>query len=106
MNKEETLIFLKSVLVKIENAVNLITHEPPKYIPYYHKMLGVQQKFNTLDQKDKERFFNHMIQIRSVIYYVTNGYYEKSYDQLIKLKRELIQICLRIENENNKIGKL
>ena len=55
MDSKEYVDFLKSVLVKIENALFLIEQKPAKHIPAYNKILGVQQKLAGLDQKYKEK---------------------------------------------------
>ena len=99
MDKDEYIVFLKSVLVKIENALNLLNQEPPKHISSYRKMLGVQQKFAGLSQKDRDSLFSQMVTARSVISYFMNGRYFDSHSQIIKLKGELVIICLNIKKK-------
>ena len=101
MDSQEYLCFLKSVLVKIENTINLIEQIPSKHIPAYHKMLGVQQKFAGLDKDDRSKFFPQMVKVRGIINYLTNGNYERASEQIFKLKGNIIKICLDINNEKD-----
>ncbi len=105
MNSEEYVVFLKSVLVKIENALNLMDQEPSKHIPAYNKILGVQQKINGLDQEHKNMLFSSIIATRSIINYFTNGRYEDALARILKLKGKLVKTCFDIENEKNSIKK-
>ena len=105
MKNEEYMSFLRSVLVKMENAINLAKQKPPKHIPAYNKMLGVQQKFAELDQEGKNLLFSNIVNTRSIINYFMNGYYTRAYDQMLKLKTDLVNIYLEIENEKNTIKK-
>ena len=102
MDIEEYVDFLRSVLVKIENALNLLKQEPSKHIPSYNKMLGVQQKFAGLEQKYKDMLFPQMVVARSVISYFTNGRYSEARSQILKLKSSLIKICLDIKEKSEK----
>ncbi len=102
MNNDEYIVFLKSVLVKIENALNLLSQTPPKHIPSYNKMLGVQQKFAGLNQKYKDMLFPQMVVARSVISYFTNGRYNEAISQILKLKNSLVKICLDIKEKSEK----
>lgn len=102
MNSSEYIDFLKSVLVKIENAINLLDHKPPRHIPSYHKMLGVQQKLSGLNEREKNSLFPQMIATRSIINYFMNGRYEEANNQILKLKKELVQICLELEKKNER----
>jgi len=99
MDSQEYLFFLKSVLIKIENTINLIDQTPSKHIPAYHKMLGVQQKFLGLDKTDRCRFLPQIIKVRGIINYLTNGSYGRASEQIFKLKGEIVQICVNINNE-------
>ncbi len=105
MDSEEYFEFLRSVLVKIENALNLIDQKPAKHIPSYNKILGVQQKFAGLDRKHKEMLFSKMITTRSIISYFTNGRYEEAHRQMLRLKGDLVKICFEIKNEKNTVKK-
>ena len=103
MNNNEFVEFLKKVLIKIENVINLIEQDIPKHIPAYNKMLGVQQKLVKLDENYKMQMFSQLITTRSIINYFMNGRYREGYNKVLKLKNELITICLRIgNNERNK----
>ncbi len=104
MKNEEFVQFLKSTLVKIENAINLLLNkDAPKHIPAYNKILGVQQKLAGLDKEHKAQMFSQLIITRSIINYFMNGRYGDGYNQILKLKKELIKICFRIEqNERDK----
>ena len=102
MNNKEFVIFLKTALVKIENVINLLHQHTPKHIPAYHKALGVQQKINGLCKERREQMFSQIITVRSVINYLLNGRYNDASEQVLKLKKELIQICVQLENENNR----
>ena len=103
MNSDEYIIFLKSLLIKIENTINLIEQEPPKHIPAYRKMLGVQQKMAELKMPHKSDLFTQFIKVKGIINYLMNGHYEKAYAQILGLKAELVQICLGIKNEKDTI---
>ena len=105
MDTEEYVEFLKSVLIKIENALHLMEHNPSRHIPAYNKMLGVQQKLAGLDQKYKEMLFPQIINSRSVISYFMNGRYEEAKSHTLRLKSDLIKICLEIKNEKNTVKK-
>jgi hypothetical protein len=103
MDSEEYVLFLKSVLVKIENALVLIEQKPSKHIPAYNKILGVQQKLAGLDQKYKNMLFPKMVITRSIVSLFTNGRYEEAHEKILRLKADLIQICYEIENEKNTV---
>ena len=105
MDSEEYIEFLKSVLVKIENALNLIEQQPSKHIPAYNKILGVQQKLDGLDRKYKEMLFPKIVITRSIISYFMNGRYDEAHNQTLKLKGDLVKICFEIENEKNTVKK-
>jgi len=107
MVNEELIQFLKSTLIKIENALNLVEQDIPKHIPAYNKILGVQQKLAGLDDDHKCQFFSQLILVRSIINYFMNGRYDTGHKQIIKLKRELVNICLSVEkNERDRDKKL
>ena len=104
MNREEYIEFLKSLLIKIENANNLLNQDTPKHIPSYHKMLGVQQKLGGLDQSYKNILFSNIVITRSAISYLMNGRYEDAANQIKKLKINMTKIYSEIvKNENNKV---
>jgi len=104
MDNQEYVEFLRTVLIKIENTINLMDQKPSKHIPSYHKMLGVQQKLAGLDQSYKNKMFPQLINVRSIIHYFMNGRYAESYAHINKLKGDIIKICLDInENEKNKV---
>jgi len=105
MNNDEYIVFLKNVLVKIENTLNFLGQTPPKHIPAYHKILGVQQKLAGLDRSYRDKMFPQLVNTRGIINYFTNGRYKDAYDQLSKLKFDLVHICCEIENENNTVNK-
>jgi len=105
MGNEELVQFLKSTLIKIENAINLVDQDVPKHIPAYNKILGVQQKLAGLEKEKKAQMLPSLIMTRSIINYFMNGRYDYGYKQIIKLKTELVNICLRIEKnekDNNR----
>jgi len=105
MGNEEFIQFLKSTLIKIENAINLVKQDAPKHIPAYNKILGVQQKLAGLEDEQKSQLFSQLITVRSIINYFMNGRYNEGYKQILKLKIELVNICLSIEkNERDKNG--
>ena len=105
MDNKEYVDFLRVVLIKIENALNFMEQETPKHIPAYNKMLGVQQKLAGLDQKYKERLFPQIVNSRSAVSYFMNGRYEDAHAQILKLKGDLIKICLEIKNEKDTVKK-
>lgn len=105
MENEEFIQFLKSTLIKIENAINLVKQNVPKHIPAYNKILGVQQKLAGLEDEQKSQLFSQLITTRSIISYFINGRYNEGHKQILKLKTELVNICLGIEkNERDKNG--
>ena len=101
MNSEEYLEFLKSLLVKIENALNLINQPVPKHIPSYRKMLGVQQKISELPIDYRNKLFSQLICVRGTLNYFLNGRYEEAYLHIIRLKKDLVKIYLGIQNERD-----
>lgn len=103
MDSKEYVEFLRSVLVKIENALFLIEQKPSKHIPAYNKILGVQQKLAGLDQKYKDMLFSQIVTTRSVISYLMNGRYKEAHSQILKLKGDLIRICVELKNEKNTV---
>lgn len=102
MNNDDLVDFLKSTLVKIENAVNLLSQDIPKHIPAYHKSLGIQQKFAGLDGELRGQFLPQIIAARSIINYLTNGRYKDALSRLQQLKGELIRFCSQLEKKNER----
>lgn len=103
MDNSEFYEFLKVTLIKIENAINLIKQENPKHILSYNKMLGVQQKIAQLDEEHRNCLFPQIIDTRSIISYFVNGKYHDAYNKILKLKKELVSICLKLgKNEKDK----
>ena len=105
MDNEEYVDFIKSLLIKIENVLNLLDQKPSKHIPAYQKMLGVNQKIAELNRDYRNKMFHQMIKTRGIINYLMNGRYEDARKEIIKLKSGLVHICLDIQgnNENNKV---
>ena len=101
MTKEEIYEFFQKSLILIENAELLLKHIPSRHIPAFHKILGIQQKFERLTQDDQRCFFSQIIAIRGTIAYFLNGRYEEGIKNLEKLKKEFIIIALD-SSENNK----
>ena len=97
MDASEFVIFLKTLLNKIENVDNFLDQECPKYILAYNKMLGVQQKLNELDKFHKVILINQVAVTRFVINHLINGKYEDAYKNVLKLKKDLIEICISYE---------
>jgi len=96
-SKEDLIVFLKSILLKIENIENFMKISPPKHIPAYQKILGIQQKFDILNKNQKEHFFPQMVIARGVITLFMNGKYEDALRQLTNLKKDLIHMVKKIE---------
>jgi len=105
MDSEEYIEFLRSVLIKIENALKFVEQNPAKHIPAYNKILGVQQKLAGLDVKYKEMLFPDIIITRSIIHSFMNGRYEEAHKHILKLKGNLIQIGVGIKNEKDSVKK-
>jgi hypothetical protein len=105
MDNDEYVDFLRSVLIKIENALYMVEQKPAKHIPAYNKILGVQQKLAGLDQKYKEMLFPKIVITRSIINYFMNGRYEEAHNQILRLKSDLIKIGIEIKNEKNSVKK-
>jgi phosphoribosylamine-glycine ligase len=103
MDSEEYVEFLRSVLIKIENALFLVEQKPAKHIPAYNKILGVQQKLAGLDAKHKGMLFSKIVITRSIINYFMNGRYEEAHNQIVRLKSDLIRICIEIKNEKDSV---
>jgi hypothetical protein len=99
MNNDEYIVFLKDVLIKIENAISLLNNDPPKHIPSYRKMLGVQQKIVELESSYKDKMFHELILSRSVLNYFLNGNYDEVCTNILKLKSSLIKICIELEKK-------
>ena len=103
MENKEFVTFVKTTLVKIENVINLIEQDSPKHIPAYNKMLGVQQKLSGLEEPYKSNMSSQIMSTRSVINYFLNGRYWDGYRLVLKLKKEFVDMCVRIEgNERDK----
>ena len=96
-NKEDLIIFIKSILLKVENIENFMKISPPKHIPAYQKILGIQQKFDILNKNQKECFFPQMVMTRGVITLFMNGRYEDALRQLVNLKKDLIYMVKKLE---------
>ena len=101
MDNKELMVFLRTTLVKIENAINLLTQDLPKHILAYHKALGIQQKFRGLSNEHKNQMLPQIIIARSIINYLVNGRYKVALDQILKLRKELIHIYSQLENERD-----
>ena len=99
MNNEEYLEFLKSLLIKIENVVNLLEQKPSRHIPAYNKMLGVRQKFSNIGDEYKNSLFPHLVGVKSIIHYLMNGRYDDAYHRVIKLKSDLVKIYISLKKE-------
>ena len=97
MENEEFVQWLKSTLIKIENVINLIEQDVPKHIPAYNKVLGVQQKLSDLDTERKAQLFPQLVATRSIINYFMNGRYGDGHKQVLKLKKDLVNMCFNIE---------
>ena len=101
MNNDEYVEFLRSVLIKMENALYLVEQTPAKHIPSYHKILGVQQKLAGLSEQHRNELFPQMVKVRGIISYFTNGNYYEAHKQMLTLKDNLVKICLGIKSEKN-----
>lgn len=104
MTDEELFSFLTETLVKIENIDMLMAMEPPRHVPSYQKIVGVQQKLGTLPRDLRQSFFPQLVMIRGVITYFLNGRYEDGMSQLHKIKRDLISIARAIDERIKKRG--
>ena len=101
MESKEYVDFLRVLLIKIENSLNLLNQTEPKHISSYRKMLGVQQKISQLPIEYKNKLFSQIICIRGIINYFLNGRYNNAYLNILKLKEDLIKISLEI-NKNER----
>ncbi len=99
MDNDEFLCFLKSILTKIENVINMLTQDIPKHIPAYHKMLGIQQKVSDLGDKERTLLFLQIIGIRSVLNYLLNGRYEEAKTRVFNLKKEFIDLYILLKKK-------
>ena len=100
MNDDEFVEFLKSVLIKLENAINLVEYKQPRHIPSYNKVLGIQQKMVNIKKPYKDMLFSQLITVRSIIYYFMDGRYHEAYKQLLKLRSELVKIGEDIQKKD------
>jgi len=93
--------FLTSTLVIIENAENLLKkNNPPRHIPAYHKILGIQQKFDRLDDGEKKTYFGEMVKVRGIITYFLNGRYKEGEESLVQLKIMLLRQLRSVREQN------
>lgn len=88
------------LVYKIENIENFLSLSPPRHIPAYQKVLGLQQKFNTLSKEEQEYFFTEIIRIRGVVVYFLNGRYKEAYLVLMDIKKKLISIIEEFYEKN------
>jgi hypothetical protein len=95
--KEDLILFIKSILLKVENIEKLVADSPPKHIPAYQKVLGIQQKFDILSREQKQYFFPQMVMTRGIVTLFMNGRYEDALKQLMLIKRDLIYMVKKIE---------
>jgi len=109
MKNKDYLFFLKGTLIKIENVINLIDQDVPKHIIAYNKMLGVKQKIVGLLPEDRSKFLPQLICVRASINHLLNGRYSDAHSNIIKLKQNLINIYIKVENyerdKNKEISK-
>ena len=109
MKNEDYLVFLKGLLIKIENVINLIEQDSPKHIPAYNKMLGVRQKIADLEKEYRNKLFPQSVCVRSIINNLLNGRYPDAHNKIIRLKQDLINIYISVENyerdKNKEISK-
>jgi len=102
MNKDEYGVFLNKTLTILENAVNFLNLQH-KHILSYHKMLGVQQKFEELDDDMKQTVSLDIMKVRTIIHYLKDGAYNRASENMTELKQSLYNQLYNIEpkNENN-----
>lgn len=97
--------FLCSILRKIEEVESMMRQSVAKHIPAYHKLLGVQQKLETLPiEKRQAIFFKEIIKTRGALTYFLNGRYDDGMVSLMCVKQKVINLLL--ENERNKNSQI
>jgi len=101
MTKKDYIVFLNSVLIKLQNAINFLIQEKSKHILCYHKVLGVQQKIAGLPKEYKNKLFVQLITVRGIINYLLNGRYDEALKTLIALQKEISKILHKLQNEDN-----
>ena len=104
MLEKDIINFLQSLLRKIIKIELMISQSPPKHIPSYQKLLGLQQKMETLPLEKRGFFFKELIKVRGAITYFLNGRYDDGMNSLIEVKKKVIKLLLK--NERNKNKKL
>jgi hypothetical protein len=105
MEDREFVDFLKGTLVKIENAINLLNHYPPRHIPAYRKILGVQQKLNGLPKESRDQMFSQFITVKSILSYFLNGRYEEGAEQIERLRVSIVTLCLQLQKHERDSDK-
>lgn len=101
MTDAELLEFLRATLLKIEVAEKLMAHTPPRHIPAYRKIGGVEQKLKELPEKLAGTFFLESVQIRGVLTYFLNGRYEDGMKQLSQAKLSFIHRARTLDANNS-----
>jgi len=102
MDKEDFIKFLRGMLKKIEDAELLLSQPIPKHIPAYHKILGIQQKLETIPCDVQKLFFVELIRVRGIITYFLNGKYVDGMKSLYLVKKRVIQLIKENERDNNR----
>jgi hypothetical protein len=98
ISQDALIVFIKSVLLKIENVEKLMAQDPPTHIPAYNKLLGINIKFEDLPRESKQWFFPQLVMTRGVITLFLNGRYTDGLKQLSTIKKDLIKIVKDLEN--------
>ena len=74
-----------------------------KHIVSYEKILGVQQKLDTLKYEDRKTLLGReLIKTRGVIYYLKEGRYEDANKSILELKQTFYEIFYKIKKINER----
>jgi len=106
LTRKEYCAFLTVIAIKLQTAINFLHHEPPKHILCYHKVLGVQQKIAGLPKDCRDMMFTQIIAVRGIINYLMNGRYKDVSNCLVSLQQEILNLNIKIKNENHSKSKL
>ena len=96
--------FLYKLLNLLENTDNFMKNN--KHIIAYHKILGIQQKLDKIEEEKKVLLNNERIRIKGMIQYIKDGRYEDVIKNIKELKKNFYKLYEKIKSENNNNEKV
>ena len=96
--------FLYKILNLLENTDNFMKNN--KHIIAYHKVLGIQQKLETLEEEKRLLLNNELIKIRGIIQYLKDGRYGEAIKNIKELKNCFYKVYEKVKSENNNNEKV